>query len=72
MSLAKIETVTNPIVGRYYFVRCVLRTFNRHRNIQRWWPVIGPYHDDEQDLNFGWMHFHTDWRFVNPACRFGL
>ena len=35
----------------------------------RWWPIIGPWHEDEALLDFPTWHFHIDWRFVDAKTR---
>ena len=35
----------------------------------RWWPIIGPWHEDGALLGFATYHFHIDWRFVDRASR---
>ena len=35
----------------------------------RWWPIIGPWHEDGALLAFATYHFHLDWRFVDRPSR---
>ena len=35
----------------------------------RWWPIIGPWHEDDALLDFPSWHFHIDWRFVGAKIR---
>lgn len=30
----------------------------------RWWPVMGPKHEDKALIGFAPIHYHIDWRFV--------
>jgi hypothetical protein len=51
-----------PVVGKYYSVPHV---FYRYAGRDpRWWPVIGPKHDDAEHLKFTRPHYHLDIRFV--------
>ena len=51
------------IVGQYYRVPAVL-AIEWHGYHQVWLPVIGPKHEDSEFINFPWLHYHLDWRFV--------
>lgn len=46
-----------PVVGRFYRVRCVM-------NSGIWFPVLGPWHDDKEIIGFEQEHFHFDMRFA--------
>lgn len=53
-------------LGKFSIVPCVrAKYYNRIAD----WPVIGPMHDDKEHLNFPYLHYHIDWRFV-PAPLF--
>lgn len=49
-------------VGKFYAVQCVHGAFYREIG---WWPVMGEAHRDIEIVNFPWLHYHIDWRFVN-------
>lgn len=48
-------------IGRWYRVPCV---FGRMFDWERWWPVMGPKHEDAEFIGFFQQHYHVDWRFV--------
>lgn len=50
-----------PVVGRYYMVP-VVGHFYEH--IEGRWPVLGPLHEDKAFLNFDYLHYHVDLRFL--------
>lgn len=50
------EMISQPVVGRLYWVRCL--RWNR-----AWWPVTGPVHEDA-DLGVVHLHLHYDARFL--------
>jgi hypothetical protein len=71
VSLERIEELREPpVVGREYLVPCVRYWW---KGALRWWPVIGPKHDDIEHLNFAQVHYHLDRRFLRLADfrRFG-
>lgn len=35
----------------------------------RWWPVLGPLHNDIEIFDFSRLHFHIDARFLPPKIR---
>lgn len=51
-NIQKISDVEHPQIGRYYLVPCV-----------DWIPVIGPWHEDAEDIGFHRWHYHRDVRF---------
>lgn len=56
--LQRAEDLTAPpVVGRYYFVRCIELG-------GRWWPVIGAVHADPE-IGASYNHLHYDTRFLN-------
>lgn len=60
------ELKTEPVVGRFYVVRCYRQTAYRSWS-KLWWPLIGPEHDDAELLNFPMRHIHFDFRFINAS-----
>ncbi len=50
-------------VGGRYPVRLV-RAMWLTSNKPRWLPVAGRLHHDAKDINFPWLHWHLDWRFM--------
>ena len=69
--LTKIDDLKEePIVGRYYLVPCV--RVDRQAGMtggfpSGMWPVIGPLHDDLDDLDFHPRHWHLDCRFLTAS-----
>lgn len=62
MRLQRIEDLREPpVVGRFYLVPCVLYWYDFRL---RWWPVVGPRHDDIEHLDFAAAHYHLDRRFL--------
>ena len=66
--VARIETLQRePVVGRYYLVPCVRVT--KDKSVSGFppglWPVIGPLHDDIENLDFHPRHWHLDARFLS-------
>ncbi|MEP2977978.1 MAG: Rieske 2Fe-2S domain-containing protein [Lentilitoribacter sp.] len=58
------ELTGSPIVGKYYLVPTVKALwFNSFAE----YPVIGPRHNDKQDLEFEPFHFHIDARFISKG-----
>lgn len=67
MSLPVVTDLTEPpVVGQWYLVPCVLYWYDYRL---RWWPVIGPRHEDADHLAFPAAHYHFDRRFL-PARMF--
>lgn len=55
-------------VGRWYTVPVVRGIWRPYIHLEQrvlWWPVLGPMHGDADHLNFPWLHFHVDYRFIN-------
>lgn len=58
-------------VGESYVVPCIkARTvFTNGSKVANWggeWiPVLGPVHRDAEIINFPFLHYHVDWRFVS-------
>ena len=53
-----------PVVGQFYRVPCVRYWW--HGRL-RWWPVVGPKHDDAEHLAFEKPHYHIDRRFLRES-----
>lgn len=51
-----------PVIGKRYTVPAVYGRWYRYS--LRWWPVIGPKHDDVEYLDFDAQHYHLDLRFL--------
>lgn len=49
-------------VGKVYRVPMVLCSFLSER--QSWWPILGPYHEDNEIIHFPDWHVHYDYRFL--------
>ena len=65
-------TPTDPThyeVGRFYRVPCVWASWPNLGSRPRWWPVLGPQHEDEEFIGFPYQHYHVDYRFLNAECR---
>lgn len=58
-----------PVVGRFYMVPTV--HYYLH-GLTTYWPVLGPIHDDAEDLDFPHLHFHLDGRFLSKRMRSSL
>ena len=60
------------MIGHYYSVPCVHAEWGATK--AKWWPVIGPGHQDAHELDFPEWHWHLDARFVdNDAVKsYGL
>lgn len=58
-----------PVVGSYYMVPCVrvAREPSRTGFPSGMWPVIGPLHDDIENLDFHPRHWHLDSRFLSAS-----
>lgn len=66
MGLKRIDQVHEPVVGEFYLVPCVYGIWGyRSRRTPRWWPIIGPWHEDKALLNFPKHHYHLDIRFLS-------
>ncbi len=52
-------------IGKWYRVPCV---FGKVYSMERWWPVMGPKHEDAEFIQFPQQHYHIDWRFVPKRC----
>lgn len=61
MSIPRLADLREPPVpGKYYLVPTVWYSwFDEWRH----WPVNGPLHHD-RSLNFPWLHYHIDGRFL--------
>ena len=56
-------------VGKFYDVLCVYAKWPNMDARPRWWPVLGPQHEDSDFINAGYQHYHVDFRFLNDASR---
>lgn len=66
MALPIVTDLTAPpIVGHFYLVPCIHYWWHGQF---RWWPVIGPKHEDAEHLNFEATHYHLDRRFLPARC----
>lgn len=63
--------ILNPIVGKFYKVRCarIKAGSDRHPMADRdgWVPILGPEHHDREIIGFQGMHFHVDARFLSDG-----
>lgn len=50
-----------PVVGRFYMVPCI--TYPYHERVDVW-PTLGPLHHDRGEVNFPYLHYHIDPRFL--------
>lgn len=58
-----VRTLTAPPeIGRYYLVPAVFGEWDS--NSARWWPVMGPLHEDVEIVGFDTRHYHIDPRFL--------
>lgn len=48
-------------VGKFYDVPCVRARIGAVNKI---WPVLGPWHEDQEIIGFTYYHFHLDLRFL--------
>ena len=58
-------------LGRFYG-RPHVRSGWAVGNKPRWWPVLGPQHEDGEIIGFPFEHFHVDARFMDGRTRRGL
>ena len=56
-------------VGKFYDVPCVYAKWPDTDARPRWWPVLGPQHEDTDFINADYQHYHVDFRFLNDASR---
>ena len=56
-------------VGKFYRVPCVYAKWPDRYVAPRWWPVIGPQHEDAEFINADYQHYHVDFRFLNEESR---
>jgi nitrite reductase/ring-hydroxylating ferredoxin subunit len=64
MAIERITECEVVEVGRHYLVPCVFAAWSYQDGVPRWWPVMGPQHDDVDYLGFSPSHYHLDPRFV--------
>lgn len=59
-----------PVIGKFYMVPATRWKWNCTGRRKKWWPVVGPKHNDVEFFNFPHQHFHTDVRFLSrsPGC----
>lgn len=68
MALQNITDLKEPPVpGQFYLVPAVFYIYSHVSLKRRWWPVLGPKHEDADHLNFKWVHYHLDRRFLSDA-----
>ena len=60
---------THYEVGKFYKVPCVWASWPYTEPRYRWWPVLGPQHEDKETLEFPYQHYHVDFRFLDKAAR---
>lgn len=53
-------------VGSFYVVPCVRAGWPNIDDKPRWWPILGPQHEDGEFINFPYQHFHVDYPFWTP------
>jgi len=58
----RIDEVAEPRVGVLYLVPAVFE--KGYLDEPRWWPVLGPLHEDAKLFNFKDLHYHYDQRFM--------
>ena len=56
-------------VGSFYVVPCVRAGWPNIDDKPRWWPILGPQHEDGEFINFPYQHFHVDYRFLDAKAR---
>ena len=54
------------VPGQTYRVPCIRASYIARQPI-KWWPVIGPEHEDMEFIGFPWRHWHVDYRFLSPS-----
>lgn len=59
------ELTAPPEPGRFYLVPMIEHPWRWGR--ARWWPVLGPMHEDRQWIGFKPQHYHVDVRFFNTT-----
>lgn len=63
--MERIEDLRKPpVIGKFYLVPTV---FYNYMGIDAAWPVIGPKHNDDKFLNFPYLHYHVDARFITET-----
>lgn len=55
---------SEPVVGETYLVPAI---FGYVSHFSRWWPIIGPEHEDTEHIGVDIVHRHIDWRFVSDG-----
>ena len=53
----------------FYEVLCVRAAWPNSDDKPRWWPVLGPQHEDREFIQFAYQHFHVDFRFLDAESR---
>lgn len=61
MATQLVSNTKAPQVGKYYLVPCV------EINESVFVPVMGAAHRDKEHLDFDWLHYHYDWRFIKGS-----
>lgn len=60
-----IGQVEPYVIGKMY--RVPMAFMSRNGEPKRWWPVLGPFHQDAEDIGFPEWHFHVDYRFASDV-----
>lgn len=53
--------ISNPIVGKFYNVPCI------QSENGKWFPILGPKHEDADYIRFPTEHYHFDFRFITNS-----
>lgn len=59
--MERIETVAEPIIGRYYLAQVVKAVCFGKVDL---WPIIGTWHEDAEYIMLPDHHYHLDTRFL--------
>lgn len=51
------------VIGKRYLVPMVMWSYRGEP--ERWWPVLGSFHNDVEDIGVSDWHFHIDYRFLS-------
>ena len=67
-AVPKIQNHSDNNQRKEYMVPCVRARLEGYlsettQQVQ-WWPILGLWHEDEDIIEYGWYHWHIDWRFV--------
>lgn len=68
MPLMEVDKLSAPaVVGEWYLVPSIHYFWFFNDRKRYWYPVIGPKHDDVEDINFKDVHYHVDARFLSKS-----